>query len=151
MEENLFEFLETFEEDVSNSSNSVQAFDFDFWKEEEMFQLFECFEGDLSYYSDAVHSFDFDFVLEDDISELLENFAEYLLHSSDAVAFARIGDQNSRFSILLRDASVSRVPVVMRLSRSSVWGMYFMVSVLFLIPSLILSVCAIMLRRFTNA
>ena len=60
-------------------------------------------------------------------------------------------DQGSRFSILLRDASVSSVPMVMRLSSSSIRGMSLMVNVLFLISSLILFVCSIILCFFTNA
>jgi len=52
VEEDLFELLETFKEDLSNSSDSVHSFDFDFRVEEE---FFEYFEGDLSHSSDTVH------------------------------------------------------------------------------------------------
>ena len=85
-----------------------------------------------------------------DILPSLSKFINFYRDTS-RIAFARSGDQISRFLILLSDASASRVPVVMRLSISSMCGISFMVSVLFLIPSLILSVCVISLWRFTNA
>ena len=84
MEEDLFELLETFKEDLSNPSDSVHSFDFDFRVEEE---FFECFEGESSHSSDTVHSFDFDFDfgLKEDNLEVLETLVEDLSHSSDAV------------------------------------------------------------------
>ena len=62
--------------------------------------------------------------------------------------FARSGDQGFRFSILLREAFVSSVPFMLRLSSSSING-FSMVSLFVLMISLILSVCAMMLWYLT--
>ena len=85
-----------------------------------------------------------------DILPCLSDFINFHRDTS-RIALASVGDQGSRFSILFSDASAARVPVVMRLSSSSIYGMSLMVSVLFFIHSLILSVCAIMLWCLTNA
>ena len=79
-----------------------------------------------------------------DILPSLSDFVNFHRNTS-RIAFARMGNQGFRFSIYFRDASTSSVPVVMRLSSSSIRGMPLMVSVLFIIRSLILSVCSIML------
>ena len=85
-----------------------------------------------------------------DILPSLSNFINFHRDTS-RITFARMGDQGSQFSIRFRDTSASSVPVVMRLSSSSIWGMSLTVSVLFVIRSLILSVCSIILCFLTNA
>ena len=79
--------------------------------------------------------------------DILPNLCDFInFHrNTSRIAFARMENQCFRFSIYFRDASTSSVPVVMRLSSSSIRGMPLMVSVLFMIRSLILSVCSIML------
>ena len=81
--------LETFEGDLSHSSNEIHSFDFDFWVEEEFLKLLETFEGDLSHCTDEVHSFDFDVWVEEEFFETFEfcftNYWQYTFLSGDWV------------------------------------------------------------------
>ena len=68
-EEEFSKLLETFEVDLSYTSDEVHSFDFDFdfWVEEEFYKLLETMEGDLLRSPHEVHSSDFDFGVEEEI------------------------------------------------------------------------------------
>ena len=67
VEEEFSKLLETFEVDLSYTSDEIHSFDFDFWVEEEFYKLLETMEGDLLRSPHEVHSSDFDFGVEEEI------------------------------------------------------------------------------------
>ena len=84
-----------------------------------------------------------------DILPSLSDFTSFHMNTS-RMAFTKSGDQGSRLSVLLKEASASSVPFVIRLFRSSINGISSMVSLFVLMSSLILSVCAMMLWCLTS-
>ena len=70
--------METFEGDLSYSSDEVHLFDFDFGVEEEYFKWLGTFEEDLSHSTDEIYSFDFNFWVEEEFFETFEDIFSQL-------------------------------------------------------------------------
>ena len=85
--------------------------------------------------------------------DVLPNVCHFInIHrDTSRMVLARSGDHGSRCSILLREASTSRSPLVIKLSSASIFGMSLLVSLLVFMSPFSLSDCRIMSCCFTYA